>query len=111
MNKQKKERKFTIAKQTLMVFYQNNDNKPIEVIAVVKSVSASGNSRRISFNFRDDKGAYKCLDYNFANILGVNSNDKGVLIKGYGMDMIFSTIDNVNGLIGKNIFDTRYVQL
>jgi len=52
---------------------------------VIKSVSASGMSRRMKVINQD---LYDITDY-IADLLDLSANDKGLLIKGCGMDMTF----------------------
>lgn len=70
------------------------------VIACVKSVARSGMSRRISFMYVDKKGGSYLLDSTFAKLLEWPCNDRGILVSGCGMDMVFHTFDCVLGRLG-----------
>ena len=75
------------------IFKNESNNK---VIAVIKSVSKSGMSRRIKFYYHD--GA-RCLNITrlIATINGYSINNNGeMLVSGCGMDMVFNTLYNFN---------------
>lgn len=68
-----------------------------KILVVIKSVSASGMHRRISFY---TEGGYK-IDHLIAPLTEYSYNDKGLSVSGCGMDMIFSVLSNLNYAIGR----------
>lgn len=69
--------------------------KGSRVRGVVVSVSRSGMSRRIRF-FAGSAGDTHDLTYEFAQLTGWALNDRGLLVNGCGMDMVFHTVYTVS---------------
>lgn len=71
--------------------------KDKKIIASVYSVSNSGMSRVITFNYVNKKNGYMYnLDYKISKILGYTLTDHGIRVYGCGMDMIFHCLYNIN---------------
>ena len=72
--------------------------KHMTVYGTVNSVSRSGMSRRIEFYVATEKNEIHRIGYYIAKIAGYPYNvDKGgILVNGFGMDMIFSVLSNFN---------------
>ena len=78
-------------KESLKKYAINNT-----LITTVKSVSKTGMSRVISFNYIAKDGYIFNLNYKISKILGYKLTDEGVRVYGCGMDMIFNTLYNLN---------------
>jgi hypothetical protein len=63
-----------------------------QVGAVIKSVSRSGMARRIEFY----AGDMHRITWDISQLLEYPLNDKGMLVTGCGMDMVFSVLSNLN---------------
>ena len=83
--------------------------KGMTVYGTVNSVSRSGMSRRIEFYVATEKNEIHRIGYYIAKIAGYPYDaDKGLLVTGCGMDMIFSVLSNFNYSVaqletGKNL--------
>lgn len=69
----------------------------------VKSVSASGMSRKIAFYCVVD-GEIQRITYEIASILGLKHEDGTLIKKGCGMDMVFAVIYD----LGITLYDEPY---
>lgn len=87
-----KEKKITKKEQKAIDLQQAKDTlkKWIDpkkgIIIVIKSVSSSGMSRRMTVHSHDGSGD---LSYLVSEVLGWSSNNKGIQVSGCGMDMTF----------------------
>lgn len=73
------------------------------VYAIIRKVSASGMTRYIDF-YAYRKGRMERLTYRMSVCLGWRLHDKGLVVGGCGMDMVFATVDSLSRTIGlKNI--------
>ena len=71
--------------------------KGMTVYGTVNSVSRSGMSRRIEFYVAHEKNEIRRIGYYIAKIAGYPYDaDKGLLVKGCGMDMLFAVLSNFN---------------
>jgi len=67
-----------------------------KIFAQITSASRSGMSRRIKFFILDTDRKTDISEY-IANVVGYKYDwDKGLLVGGCGMDMIFSVLSNLN---------------
>jgi len=71
------------------------------VRGVVVSVSRSGMSRRIRF-YAGSAGDTHDLTYEFAKLTGWSLDDRGLLVQGCGMDMVFHTVYTVSRTVYGN---------
>lgn len=78
------------AKEMKRALIKNQRNR---VLVYIKSVSRSGLSRCLRFTFLDSYGDPLNMDSIVAKVTGERNTDKGVFVKGCGMDMIFSTLN------------------
>lgn len=70
-----------------------------KIIVSIKSVSKSGMSRVATFRVIDKKsGNMYNLDYLISELLEYKLTNDGIKIGGCGMDVIFGTLYNLNGL-------------
>lgn len=71
-----------------------------EIYAIVRSVSSSGMSRRISFYVVQD-GKLVDLDWKIqrAGIAKRRGDKEGLFIQGVGMDMAFATVYNLGSIL------------
>lgn len=69
------------------------------VYAVIRKVSASGMTRYIDF-YAYRKGRMERLTYRMSVCLGWRLHDKGLVVGGCGMDMVFATVDSTCRTIG-----------
>jgi len=83
--------------------------KGLKIAACVKHVSRSGMMRVIDFYVigKDDRTAEPFI-YSIAHLVAkildwryTNRNDRGVVVNGCGMDMIFHTIYSLNSAMGR----------
>ena len=74
------------------------DLKNKKIIATVKSVSRSGMSRIITFNYYNKKHYLYNIDYKISKLLNYRLTDHGVSVGGCGMDMIFHVLYSINSL-------------
>ena len=71
--------------------------KGMTVYGTVNSVSRSGTSRRIEFYVATEKNEIHRIGYYIAKIAGYPYDaDKGLLVNGCGMDMLFAVLSNFN---------------
>jgi hypothetical protein len=98
----------------------HNDARPRPVYAIVKSVAASGMSRRIEFyvpvNDPHDGLRLHSLTWSISAVLGWHANMKGVKVDGCGMDMGFHTLDcvfaavaGVRSIDWQKCYEVRYL--
>lgn len=69
------------------------------VYAIIRKVSASGMTRYIDF-YAYRKGRLEPLTYRMSVCLGWRLHDKGLVVGGCGMDMVFHTVDTLCRTIG-----------
>lgn len=74
------------------------DLKNKRIIATVKSVSRSGMSRVISFNYYSKNHYLYNINYKISKLLNYRLTDHGVSVGGCGMDMIFHVLYSINAL-------------
>lgn len=67
------------------------------VKAYVTHVAPSGMSRRVKFYTQDGKDMTPLIAY----IMERTINDKGILVRGCGVDVIFATLYNINCLANR----------
>jgi len=73
------------------------------VYCILRSVSASGMSRRISLS-TVEAGKLRTLDHLAADAMGYRVSDKGgLVVGGCGMDMGFHIVDSLASTIGRKL--------
>lgn len=86
-------------KEVLFTSYENEQfesMKDKQIVCSIQSVSKSGMTRKMDFYFISDNRLIYCNKL-IAEIAGYSRDKKGSLIvKGCGMDMIFSVLYNFN---------------
>lgn len=69
------------------------------IYAIIRKVSASGMTRYIDF-YTYRKGHMERLTYRMSVCLGWRLHDKGLVVSGCGMDMVFATVDSLCRTVG-----------
>lgn len=89
-----------LAKQELLENYLNDNN--LTVYTILRSVSASGMTRRISFKVIDDTSIFD-ITYLVAQALGEKVVDahgfNAIRVNGCGMDMGFHMVYNLSSVL------------
>jgi hypothetical protein len=85
-------------------------SEAVTVYAVIRSVAASGMSRVIDFYVMVNNQP-QCISFNVGVVLGWKMHkDRGIIVSGCGMDMVYHTVDSVwrsLGLMDRVNFHTR----
>jgi hypothetical protein len=85
-------------------------DESVTVYAVIRSVAASGMSRVIDFYVMVNNQP-QCISFNVGVVLGWKMHkDRGIIVSGCGMDMVYHTVDSVwrsLGLMDRVNFHTR----
>ena len=110
-----KEEKIELLKEIKRINKEMVNN---EIIVTITSVSSSGMSRTANFYYLSKNGYIYNMNYKISKILGYQMTNKGLRIRGCGLDVIFNTLYNLNcyaleyGVIkkskNKNEKDLRY---
>lgn len=82
----KKEKSRADARATMLESYISEG---VKLLIVIKSVSASGMSRRMKVLAIYPDGSIRYLSHEVAKLCDLSLNDTGLLITGCGMDMAF----------------------
>lgn len=72
------------------------------VYSIIRSVSASGMSRRISLFHVTDDGRMGDITYSAAVAMGYSCDDGSIKVVGCGMDMAFATVYNLGRALWPN---------